>query len=158
MDPLTGIFRESFLQSKRVCNMADAEGEIQLVDGDGADTNPTEDAEEELHKQRVTWVKAVLGELLCTTLFLFIVMAAGVSFARSQELRRVEATNPVVAAISTGFCAVALIYSFADVSGAHFNVRCLFVFCFSLLRYSSCLCRWSISLFETHLLNKSILA
>jgi hypothetical protein len=104
--------------------MADAEGEIQLVEGDGADTNAITDEEEEMHKQRVTWVKAVLGELLCTTLFLFIVMAAGVSFARSQELRRVEATNPVVAAISTGFCAVALIYSFADVSGAHFNVRC----------------------------------
>lgn len=103
--------------------MADAEGEIQLVNGDGAEANTTVDAEEEVHKQRVTWVKAVLGELLCTTLFLFIVMAAGVSFARSQELRRVEATNPVVAAISTGFCAVALIYSFADVSGAHFNAR-----------------------------------
>eukprot|EP01122_Echinamoeba_exundans_P014861 TRINITY_DN6830_c0_g1_i1.p1 TRINITY_DN6830_c0_g1~~TRINITY_DN6830_c0_g1_i1.p1 ORF type:complete len:297 (+),score=71.63 TRINITY_DN6830_c0_g1_i1:48-938(+) len=101
--------------------MADAEGEIQLVEGDGADNNPITDEQEEMHKQRVTWIKAVLGELLCTTLFLFIVMAAGVSFARSQELRRVEATNPVVAAISTGFCAVALIYSFADVSGAHFN-------------------------------------
>ena len=27
----------------------------------------------------------------------------------------------VVSALTTGFCSVALIYSFADVSGAHFN-------------------------------------
>jgi len=79
------------------------------------------DSPEEVQRQRIVWLKAVLGEILVTTLFLFIVMAAGVSFARSQESKSVDISNPVIAAVSTGFCAVALIYSFADVSGAHFN-------------------------------------
>jgi hypothetical protein len=58
----------------------------------------------------------VLGEGLCTFLFLFIVMATHVNDVRSH-------TNDslVLGAISTGFASIALIYSFADVSGAHFN-------------------------------------
>ena len=58
----------------------------------------------------------MLGEGLVTFLFLFIVMAATVNNGR-QEVPE----NLVLGAIVTGFAAVALIYSFADVSGAHFN-------------------------------------
>jgi glycerol uptake facilitator-like aquaporin len=60
--------------------------------------------------------RAILGEGLVTFLFMFIVMATAVNNGRQ--------TNPenlALAAISTAFASVALIYSFADVSGAHFN-------------------------------------
>jgi glycerol uptake facilitator-like aquaporin len=62
-------------------------------------------------------IKAILGELLCTFLFIYIVCATAANFERLQTAYN----NPVVGALSTGFASVALIYSFADVSGAHFN-------------------------------------
>jgi len=61
-------------------------------------------------------IRAVLGELLCTFLFIYIVCATQANFIRLKTV-----LNPVVGALSTGFASVALIYSFADVSGAHFN-------------------------------------
>jgi glycerol uptake facilitator-like aquaporin len=61
-------------------------------------------------------IKAVAGELLCTFLFIYIVCATSANFIRLNTVN-----NPVVGALSTGFASVALIYSFADVSGAHFN-------------------------------------
>jgi len=69
-------------------------------------------------KRQKLWVlaKALLGELLCTFLFIYIVCATAANFARLKVTN-----NPVVGALSTGFASVALIYSFADVSGAHFN-------------------------------------
>ncbi|KAJ3195495.1 hypothetical protein HK101_011931 [Irineochytrium annulatum] len=66
-------------------------------------------------KKRVL-LRAVLGEGLVTFLFLFIVEATGVNNGRQENPE-----NLVLGAISTAFCSVALIYSFADVSGAHFN-------------------------------------
>ncbi|KAJ3109477.1 hypothetical protein HDU96_007193 [Phlyctochytrium bullatum] len=66
-------------------------------------------------KKRVL-VRAVLGEGLVTFLFLFIVMATSVNNGRQEQPE-----NLVLGAISTAFSSVALIYSFADVSGAHFN-------------------------------------
>jgi glycerol uptake facilitator-like aquaporin len=61
-------------------------------------------------------IKAILGEMLCTFLFIYIVCATAANFARLKTVN-----NPVVGALCTGFASVALIYSFADVSGAHFN-------------------------------------
>ncbi|KAI8846589.1 aquaporin-like protein [Chytridium lagenaria] len=66
-------------------------------------------------KKRVL-IRAVLGEGLVTYLFLFIVMATAVNNGRQEQPE-----NLVLGAISTAFASVALIYSFADVSGAHFN-------------------------------------
>ncbi|KAJ3103178.1 hypothetical protein HDU97_010311 [Phlyctochytrium planicorne] len=66
-------------------------------------------------KKRVL-VRAVLGEGLVTFLFLFIVEATAVNNGRQEQPE-----NLVLGAISTAFASVALIYSFADVSGAHFN-------------------------------------
>ncbi|KAJ1556516.1 hypothetical protein HK405_002667, partial [Cladochytrium tenue] len=60
--------------------------------------------------------RAVFGEGLCTFLFLFIVEATAVNNGRQENPE-----NLVLGAIATGFCSIALIYSFADVSGAHFN-------------------------------------
>lgn len=70
----------------------------------------------ELTEKRKVLLKAVLGEGLCTFLFMFIVMSVGINNQRSE-------TNEglVLGAVSTAFCSIALIYSFADVSGAHFN-------------------------------------
>eukprot|EP00695_Tsukubamonas_globosa_P001736 TRINITY_DN2805_c0_g1_i1.p1 TRINITY_DN2805_c0_g1~~TRINITY_DN2805_c0_g1_i1.p1 ORF type:complete len:299 (-),score=146.76 TRINITY_DN2805_c0_g1_i1:45-941(-) len=65
--------------------------------------------------KRMVLIRAVLGELLVTFLFLYIVEATGLNMYRS------DIDNPVVGAVVTGFAGVALIYSFADVSGAHFN-------------------------------------
>ncbi|KAJ3343239.1 hypothetical protein HDU93_009223 [Gonapodya sp. JEL0774] len=67
-------------------------------------------------KRRVL-VRAVAGEFLVTFLFLFVVMSVGVNFRRANPTE----ADATLGGISTAFCAVALIYSFADVSGAHFN-------------------------------------
>ncbi|KXS20527.1 aquaporin-like protein, partial [Gonapodya prolifera JEL478] len=67
-------------------------------------------------KRRVL-VRAVAGEFLVTFLFLFVVMSVGVNFRRANPTE----ADATLGGISTGFTAVALIYSFADVSGAHFN-------------------------------------
>jgi glycerol uptake facilitator-like aquaporin len=66
-------------------------------------------------KKRVL-IRAVFGEGLVTFLFMFIVMATAVNNGRQENPE-----NLVLGCISTAFAAVALIYSFADVSGAHFN-------------------------------------
>ncbi|KAL7751358.1 hypothetical protein RI367_003218 [Sorochytrium milnesiophthora] len=69
-----------------------------------------------LNDKRKVLLRAVLGEGLCTFLFMFIVCATHVNHVRTQTEEQL-----VLAAISTGFASIALIYSFADVSGAHFN-------------------------------------
>ncbi|KAI8823542.1 aquaporin-like protein [Fimicolochytrium jonesii] len=66
-------------------------------------------------KRRVL-LRAVFGEGLCTFLFLFIVEAVTVNNGRQENPE-----NLTLGAVSTAFCSIALIYSFADVSGAHFN-------------------------------------
>ncbi|KAH3758417.1 MIP plasma membrane transporter [Pelomyxa schiedti] len=63
----------------------------------------------------IVTTRAVFGELTVTFLFIFSVCATG------ANLSRLGISDPTAGALSTGFCAVALIYSFADVSGAHFN-------------------------------------
>jgi glycerol uptake facilitator-like aquaporin len=60
--------------------------------------------------------RVFMAELLVTFMFLFTVMALGVNNARDKK-----SVSGIEPAIVTGFCAVAMIYSFADVSGAHFN-------------------------------------
>ncbi|KNE73253.1 hypothetical protein AMAG_17429 [Allomyces macrogynus ATCC 38327] len=69
-----------------------------------------------MNSHRKVLLRAVLGEGLVTFLFLFIVCATHVNHVRSQT-----PDSLVLSAISTGFASIALIYSFADVSGAHFN-------------------------------------
>jgi len=71
---------------------------------------------ESIKQRRWVLIKAVLGEMLCTFLFIYIVCSTAANFIRLNTVN-----NPVVGALSTGFASVALIYSFADVSGAHFN-------------------------------------
>lgn len=53
---------------------------------------------------------------MCTFLFLFIVEAVAINNGRQENPESL-----VLGALATAFCSVALIYSFADVSGAHFN-------------------------------------
>jgi len=68
--------------------------------------------------KRILLIKAIGGELLCTTLFIFIICATSYNYKRQANHYTSE---PLIGAIATGFCSVALIYSFADVSGANFN-------------------------------------
>jgi len=67
--------------------------------------------------QAKRWIlgRALLGEFLCTFLFLFTAMAVPWNMTRSGI------NNPATEALNVAFIAVALIYSFADISGAHFN-------------------------------------
>lgn len=98
------------------------EQSISVVQGDAPhDDHPTkpalnENSPEAIKQRRWVLIKAILGEMLCTFLFIYIVCATSANFARLKTVN-----NPVVGALCTGFASVALIYSFADVSGAHFN-------------------------------------
>jgi len=96
------------------------EQSIQVVDGVPTEPKQVSESSPESQKQK-RWVliKAVLGELLCTFLFIYIVCATAANFERVNTNNNYN--NPVVGALCTGFASVALIYSFADVSGAHFN-------------------------------------
>eukprot|EP00842_Homolaphlyctis_polyrhiza_P006362 jgi/Hompol1/6727/HPOL_005060-RA len=60
--------------------------------------------------------RAIFGEGLVTFLFMFIVEGTAVNNGRQSNPE-----NLVLGALSTALASVALIYSFADVSGAHFN-------------------------------------
>lgn len=75
-----------------------------------------EDLRAYLTEKRRVLIRAVLGEMLCTFLFLFTVMATAVNGVRVGS-----DSSAIVGGVSTAFVSVALIYSFADVSGAHFN-------------------------------------
>lgn len=70
----------------------------------------------QMSERRRILMRAIAGEGLCTFLFLFIVEAVAIN-----NSRQVVTENLTLGAIATAFTSVALIYSFADVSGAHFN-------------------------------------
>jgi len=84
-----------------------------------ADEKPEKEDSDKTHsKEAKRWIlgRALLGEFLATFLFLYIAMAV------PWNLRRSNITNiPSAEAIAVSFIAVAVIYSFADISGAHFN-------------------------------------
>jgi len=64
---------------------------------------------------RVIFARAVIGECLCTTIFLYVAMAVPWNMTRlNQEYSELEA-------IAVGFIGVAMCFSFADISGANFN-------------------------------------
>eukprot|EP00026_Physarum_polycephalum_P011870 Phypoly_transcript_12117.p1 GENE.Phypoly_transcript_12117~~Phypoly_transcript_12117.p1 ORF type:complete len:300 (+),score=60.14 Phypoly_transcript_12117:89-988(+) len=95
------------------------EQSINVVQGDAPHEQHKvvdENSPEAIKQRRWVLIKAILGEMLCTFLFIYIVCATAANFARLKTVN-----NPVVGALCTGFASVALIYSFADVSGAHFN-------------------------------------
>jgi glycerol uptake facilitator-like aquaporin len=96
------------------------EQSINVIQGDAPEHNSApslpDNSPEAIKQKRWVLIKAILGEMLCTFLFIYIVCATSANFTRLKTVN-----NPVVGALSTGFASVALIYSFADVSGAHFN-------------------------------------
>lgn len=82
----------------------------------GPEQQSPKSPEQQKAEKHMFLFRVCLAEALVTFLFLFIVMASSLNFQR-LKLR----SSGVEAAIVTGFSAVSLIYSFADVSGAHFN-------------------------------------
>ena len=60
--------------------------------------------------------KALAAEFVCTFIFLFTICANGLN-----DKRMLTSTGSVSAGISTAFVAVAIIYTFGGLSGAHFN-------------------------------------
>ncbi|KAN0049946.1 hypothetical protein ACTA71_003044 [Dictyostelium dimigraforme] len=115
------------MSSKRSDDYQDLEEGITMEDGGSVikeeDEKPLDPIEEQ-NKKRWILIRAVLGELLCTFLFVYVLCATSANFIRLGS-----PANPVVGGLSTGFAAVALIYSFADVSGAHFNPAVTFATC-----------------------------
>eukprot|EP01133_Synstelium_polycarpum_P009165 gene9165-10756_t len=99
------------------------ESSINVLDQDQKPEAPL-DAYAEQQKKRWVLIRAVLGELLCTFLFVYVLCATAANSQRIEGL-----ANPTVGAMSTAFAAVALIYSFADISGAHFNPAVTFATC-----------------------------
>jgi len=68
------------------------------------------------------FIRAVLGEFFATAMFVFMILAAVIHFDRAQALNHTAyIANPAVGGISTAFAGVVVIFSFADISGAHFN-------------------------------------
>lgn len=89
---------------------------------EGASTIKPEEEAETWETKAVTIARAVLAELLCTTIFMFVVTATGVEYARTVSLGSYELIHDsTIAGLSSMLIAVGIIYSFADVSGAHFN-------------------------------------
>eukprot|EP00727_Mastigamoeba_balamuthi_P010317 m51a1_g5908 hypothetical protein (312) ;mRNA; r:604305-606098 len=70
---------------------------------------------EQRRDQRVAYVRAVFGELLVTFLFILCVVATGLNLTRAHN------NDPAAQGLATALVGTGLIYSFADVSGAHFN-------------------------------------
>uniref|UniRef100_A0A7S1JG67 Aquaporin n=1 Tax=Eutreptiella gymnastica TaxID=73025 RepID=A0A7S1JG67_9EUGL len=67
-------------------------------------------------EKKMFLVRVCLAECLCTFIFLFSVMAMSINLMKLGQSH-----NTVESAIVTGFVAIAIIYAFGDVSGAHFN-------------------------------------
>jgi len=103
---------------------------VDVEMGHSDDTSPIPPPEEDLKdpeapddgtktssKEAKRWIlgRALLGEFLATFLFLYIAMAV------PWNMNRAGVNNPATEAIAVSFIAVAVIYSFADISGAHFN-------------------------------------
>jgi len=84
------------------------------VTGDAASRS---DAQETSSREAKQWIlfRALAGEFLCTFIFLFIAMAV------PWNMRRLGVDNPNTEAVAVAFNGVSVIYSFADISGAHFN-------------------------------------
>jgi len=79
---------------------------------------------EESSKEAKRWIlgRALGGEFLATFLFMFINMAVPFNMYRLHLSDPVNVPlNPNTEAVAVSFIAVAVIYSFADISGAHFN-------------------------------------
>eukprot|EP01012_Entosiphon_sulcatum_P049476 TRINITY_DN6809_c0_g1_i1.p2 TRINITY_DN6809_c0_g1~~TRINITY_DN6809_c0_g1_i1.p2 ORF type:complete len:329 (-),score=62.19 TRINITY_DN6809_c0_g1_i1:842-1789(-) len=87
-----------------------------MAENDQKQSHGEGDEESKKAAEKFILIRAVLAEHLVTFLFLFIVMAASLNLHRLS----LDKTG-TASAIVTGFAAVALIYAFADVSGAHFN-------------------------------------
>jgi len=74
-------------------------------------------AEETSSREAKQWIlgRALAGEFLCTFIFLYIAMAV------PWNMGRLGVDNPNTEAVAVAFNGVSNIYSFADISGAHFN-------------------------------------
>lgn len=82
----------------------------------------------------VAFTRAVFGEVLVTFLFITCVVATGCNLARAQI------NDPAAQGLATALVGTGLIYSFSDVSGAHFNPAVTFgVLCRRKMSVAKCL-------------------
>jgi glycerol uptake facilitator-like aquaporin len=66
-----------------------------------------------------TMIRAVCGEFLATAIFMFCVCGVGIQIHTEEGEK--SSVPAILAPIMQGFVGVAVIYTFADISGAHFN-------------------------------------
>jgi len=91
----------------------------QFVEPENAD-QPRDRSPEAKSARRMILVRATLGEFLATFLFFFSVCGIYLNSNRDNKFNPIP-SFPAIGCVGTGFAAVAIIYSFADISGAHFN-------------------------------------
>jgi glycerol uptake facilitator-like aquaporin len=103
----------------RTCDRAECADEFQALQSDAAapETLTIPDTGFARQQRRLIWYRAVVAEFLCTTCFLFT------AFSAAANIKRVYGTQPglLAVAFAYGLCAIANIYGFAELSGAHFN-------------------------------------
>jgi len=97
--------------------MAESDVALQLLHDDGVvklrDRSP-----QTRSARRALLIRAVMGEFLCSFVFFFSVCGIALNM---EEANFTPGERGIATALTAGFAAIALIFSFADISGAHFN-------------------------------------
>jgi len=91
---------------------------VEETKGSLEESEPKKEAGEETSSREAKqWIlgRALAGEFLCTFIFLYIAMAV------PWNMGRLNVDNPNTEAVAVAFNGVSNVYSFADISGAHFN-------------------------------------
>eukprot|EP01089_Gocevia_fonbrunei_P013234 TRINITY_DN3333_c0_g1_i1.p1 TRINITY_DN3333_c0_g1~~TRINITY_DN3333_c0_g1_i1.p1 ORF type:complete len:353 (-),score=87.28 TRINITY_DN3333_c0_g1_i1:36-1094(-) len=109
------------------------ESDLDLPSYDPSNEEPERSSKDEVKDKALIFARAVFAEFVCTSIFMFIVTTAQLQLRRGTNLKGVaEIHNPIVGALAGALGAVGVIYSFADVSGAHFNPAVTFATCITM--------------------------
>jgi hypothetical protein len=95
-------------------SIAGAEAVESLIEAAGRDSSP-----EAKRARARTALRAICGELLATFIFMYCVCSFGIQVNRINPA--VGQFAAIVGPLFQGFIGIAVIYTFADISGAHFN-------------------------------------
>eukprot|EP01088_Endostelium_zonatum_P017728 TRINITY_DN537_c0_g2_i1.p1 TRINITY_DN537_c0_g2~~TRINITY_DN537_c0_g2_i1.p1 ORF type:complete len:357 (+),score=95.07 TRINITY_DN537_c0_g2_i1:87-1157(+) len=113
---------EEYVEEEEEKEEKDLDEEFGEYKGEAPEAT-TQSQREKLISKSLTLARAVLGEFVITTIFMFVVTVTNIQYNRASSLNNPNVTvyNPSVSALAAALSAVGVIYSFADVSGANFN-------------------------------------